>query len=106
MRTVSSINILRETGGNLAEVFDTIVDVIRERVRLQQKIDTYIAQGMFQGMAIASMPFLIGGVYFASDPEGVARLFTTPIGLVMTIGALVLDIFGFLIILKIVNIKI
>ena len=27
---VSSINILRETGGNLAETFDTIVGVIRE----------------------------------------------------------------------------
>lgn len=31
---VSSVSILRETGGNLAEVFDTIAEVIRERVRL------------------------------------------------------------------------
>ncbi len=45
---VSSVNILRETGGNLAETFDTIISVIRERIRLQQKIDTYIAQGMIQ----------------------------------------------------------
>jgi Flp pilus assembly protein TadB len=37
---VTSVNILRETGGNLAETFDTIVAVIRERVRLQLKIDT------------------------------------------------------------------
>ena len=54
---VSSVNILRETGGNLAETFDTIVSVIRERIRLQQKVDTFTAQGMFQGVLIASMPF-------------------------------------------------
>ena len=35
---VTSVNILRETGGNLAETFDTIAGVIRERVRLQQKL--------------------------------------------------------------------
>ncbi len=40
---VTSVNILRETGGNLAEVFDTITLVIRERVRLQLKIETYVA---------------------------------------------------------------
>lgn len=103
---VASINILRETGGNLAETFDTIVSVIRERVRLQQKIDTYTAQGMFQGMTIFSMPFAIGGIYAMSDPEAVKPLFTTPLGIIMTIVALGLDIAGGIVILKIVKIKI
>ena len=40
---VSGVNILRETGGNLAETFDTIVGVIRERIRVQQKVDQYTA---------------------------------------------------------------
>lgn len=103
---VASINILRETGGNLAETFDTIVSVIRERVRLQQKIDTYTAQGMFQGMTIFSMPFAIGGICAMSDPEAVKPLFTTPLGIIMTIVALGLDIAGGIVILKIVKIKI
>lgn len=103
---VSSINILRETGGNLAEVFDTIVAVIRERVRLQQKIDTYTAQGMFQGVTIACMPFAIAAIYGASDPNSVKLLVTNPIGILATFFALALDITGFFIILKIVKIKI
>ena len=49
---VSSVNILRETGGNLAETFDTIVGVIRERIRIKQKIDTLVAAGMFQGIQL------------------------------------------------------
>lgn len=103
---VSGINILRETGGNLAETFDTIVGVIRERVRLQQKIDTYTAQGMFQGVTIAMMPFAIGGIYAASDPESIKPLFNNPIGILMTLVALGLDIAGFMVILKIVRIKV
>lgn len=102
---VSSVNILRETGGNLAEVFDTIVDVIRERVRLQQKIDTYTAQGMFQGMTIGAMPFLLGIVYFLSDPNSMTPLFTTPLGLVMLFIALIFDLAGIYVIMKIVKIK-
>jgi tight adherence protein B len=103
---VSSVNILRETGGNLAETFDTIVSVIRERIRLQQKIDTYVAQGMFQGVTIFCMPFAIGTIYAISDPGSMTPLFTTPFGIIMLILALGFDIAGGIIILKIVKIKI
>jgi len=103
---VSSVNILRETGGNLAETFDTIVDVIRERVRLQQKIDIFTAQGMFQGMAIGSMPYLLGFVYFIQDPKSMTPLFTTPLGLIMLLLAVGFDLAGIYAILKIVKIKI
>ncbi len=103
---VSAINILRETGGNLAEVFDTIVEVIRERVRLQQKVDTYTAQGMFQGMTIGAMPYLLGLVYFLQDPASITPLFTTPIGWVFLFMALLFDIAGIYVIMKIVKIKI
>ena len=103
---VSAVNILRETGGNLAETFDTIVDVIRERVRLQQKVDTFTAQGMFQGMTIGAMPYMLGFVYFLQDPNSMTPLFTTPLGLIMLFVALIFDIAGIYVIMKIVKIKI
>jgi tight adherence protein B len=103
---VASVNILRETGGNLAETFDTIVDVIRERVRLQQKIDTYVAQGMFQGYTIFAMPWLLGAVYTISDPESMKPLFTEVIGIIMLIVAIGLDFVGLWVIMKIVKIKV
>lgn len=103
---VTSINILRESGGNLAEVFDTIVDVIRERIRLQQKIDTFTSQGMFQGMTIFSMPFVMALIYHLSDPEALKPLYTTTIGFIVIIAAIVLDLIGGFFILKIVKIKV
>lgn len=103
---VSSINILRETGGNLAEVFDTIVGVIRERIRLQQKIETYIATGMFQGITIFLMPFVMGLIFFVSEPEMMMPMFESPIGYVVIALALLLDIGGLMVIFKIVKIKV
>jgi len=102
---VSGVNILRETGGNLAETFDTIVDVIRERVRLKQKVEQFVAQGMFQGIVIAGMPFGIGAIYFFTDPDSMIRLFTHPLGIAMCVVAFLFDAVGFFVILKIVDIK-
>ncbi len=102
---VSSVNILRETGGNLAETFDTIVGVIRERVRLKQKIETLVTQGLFQGYTIAAMPFVIGGVFASSDPEGMSKMVGHPIGIAMIILAVLMDALGLFVIMKIVKIK-
>jgi tight adherence protein B len=103
---VSAIAILKETGGNLSEVFDTIAGVIRERVRLQQKIDTFTAQGKFQGFTIFAMPFALGAVFAASDPKSMSLMFTTPVGIIMFIAALGMDLLGLWVILKVVKIEV
>lgn len=102
---VSSVNILRETGGNLAETFDTIIGVIRERVRLKQKVETLVAQGLFQGYTIAAMPFVIGGIFASSDPQGMSRMMTHPLGIAMFVGAVIMDAIGLIVIMKIVKVK-
>jgi len=103
---VSSIAILKETGGNLSEVFDTIAAVIRERVRLAQKIDTYVAQGKFQGITIFCMPFALGAVFGISDPASMAPMFNTVLGLIMFSVALIFDLVGLYFIFKVVKIEV
>ncbi len=102
---VSAVNILRETGGNLAEVFDTIAGVIRERVRLKQKIDTYIAQGKMQGGIIASMPTLMASYFASVDPNFTEKL-STPIGMVLVGVAIILNILGAFAMWKVIQIKV
>lgn len=103
---VSSVNILRETGGNLAEVFDTITGVIRERVRLAQKIDTYVAQGKFQGYTIFAMPFVMMAIFTVSDPASMDQLYNTVIGNIVLGLAIGMSFLGLYFILKIVKIKV
>lgn len=103
---VTSVNILRETGGNLAEVFDTIVFVVRERVRLQQKIETFVAQGMFQGIVIFAMPYAQILINSVSDPDYARLMFTKPLGIIMFLLIVVFSGLGLWVIMKIVDIKV
>ena len=103
---VTSVNILRETGGNLAETFDTIVLVIRERVRLQLKIDTYVASGKIQAYIIGAMPFLMMLMFGSGDPEYFPMLFGTPLGVVALIVICGMVTLGMWVILKIIDIKV
>jgi tight adherence protein B len=103
---VTSVNILRETGGNLAEVFDTIVIVIRERVRLQMKIDTYVASGKIQAYIIGCMPFLMMLMFGSGDPEYFPLLFGTLLGVIALIIICGMVAIGMWVILKIIDIKV
>jgi len=103
---VTSVNILRETGGNLAETFDTIVQVIRERVRLQMKIDTYVSSGKIQAYIIGAMPFLMMLMFGSGDPEYFPLLFGTFLGIVIFLVICGMVALGMWVILKIIDIKV
>jgi tight adherence protein B len=103
---VTSVNILRETGGNLAETFDTIVMVIRERVRLQLKIETYVAQGKVQAYIIGSMPFAMILLFGSGDPEYFPLLFGTILGVIALIVICGMVALGMWVIFKIIDIKV
>ncbi len=103
---VTSVNILRETGGNLAETFDTIVLVIRERVRLQLKIETYIASGKVQAYIIGAMPFAMIVMFGTGDPEYFPLLFGTIPGILCLIVICGMVGLGMWVIMKIIDIKV
>lgn len=103
---VTAVNILRETGGNLAEVFDTITLVIRERVRLQLKIDTYVASGKIQAYIIGAMPFLMMLMFGSGDPEYFPLLFGTFLGVICLIVICGMVSLGMWVIMKIITIKV
>ena len=103
---VNSVNILKESGGNLPDIFDTITHVIRERIRLQQRIDVYTAMGRMQSTVVMFMPTAILLMMAATNKQSVLDCFTNPVGLVLIIGGYMLNIAGFLVIRRMVRIDI
>ena len=103
---VVAINILKETGGNLSETFQTIVLTIRERQKLEKKISAMTAQGVMQGIIVTSIPFLLMGVFYVLDPEHIKPMFNTTWGLIFLAGMLALQTIGGVMIKKIVTIKV
>jgi tight adherence protein B len=103
---VTSVNILKETGGNLAETFDTIVTTIRERIKVENKIDAMTSSGRIQGYVLAAIPAMLAVVFYQTDPDFMKPLFMTPLGWVVILIVLALDIVGLIVILKVVKVDV
>lgn len=103
---VTAINILKETGGNLAETFQTIVSTIRERQKLEKKISAMTAQGIMQGIIVSCIPFILGGVFFVIDPAYMKPMYTTLPGILALVVMLGLQVIGGIAIRKVVTIKV
>ncbi len=103
---VTSINILKETGGNLAESFDTIATTIRERIKVEKKIQVLTASGFYQGMFVMAMPPILGVVFYTTDPEFMSPLFTTALGWTLVTVVLALEVVAFFVIMRIIKINV
>jgi tight adherence protein B len=103
---VISVNILKETGGNMAETFGTITTTIRERQKIQKKIEALTAQGLMQGTILTLVPLVLMGVFFALDPDFIKPLFTTTVGIIFLLVVLALQVIGGLAIRRVVKIQV
>lgn len=103
---VTAVLIQQQVGGNLATILDTIRETISERIRLRREIGTLTAQGRATGIILASIPTALFLFFYFFSPGFIQPLITTTIGHLAIGGALILEIIGFFIIHKIVDIKI
>lgn len=102
---VSAVIIQRQVGGNLSDILDNIADTIKERLRIRGEIKTLTASGRISGLIVGLMPLFLLAFLMVSNPSYVMLFFTTPLGIAMLVLAGVMELIGFVIIRKIVNIK-
>lgn len=102
---VTAIMIQRESGGNLAEILDNLSYVIRERFKFRRQLKVHTAHGRMTGYVLAVAPVVAGLGMYALNPEYMKVLFTEPGGRLMLAVAVSLQLFGFLVIRKLVQIK-
>ena len=103
---VGATNISRQLGGNMGEMFETISNVIRERFRLEGKIDALTSQGKLQGWVVAAMPLVLGLVLNAMRPDLMQPMLEHLFGYVLVTLVAVMEVLGVLLIRRIVNIDI
>ena len=103
---VVSVNIQRETGGNLAEIVTNIAALVRERFKLHGKVRVLSAEGRLSAWVLTALPFLAAGAIFAMNPEYLTKLLSHPVGRSMLMGAGIIMAFGILVIKRLVIIKV
>jgi tight adherence protein B len=96
---VTALLVQKDTGGNLAEILDRTVFVIRERLRIQGEIRVHTAQGRLTGWILCALPVVMlvlinvlnpgYSSVFLYDPLG-RKLIYVCIGM-LTVGTVVIN---------------
>jgi tight adherence protein B len=110
---VTAINIQSQVGGNLATVLDSIAYTIRERVRIIGEINTLTAMQRYSGYVITLLPVGLGAILFLISPsymtvmlEKPPEMFGLPTGIIFFIIGLISMGVGYILIRRIVDIKV
>jgi tight adherence protein B len=93
---VTAILVQKDTGGNLAEILDRTVFVIRERLRIQGEIQTQTAQGRLTGWILSSLPIVMLVLLNLVNPGYSSILLSDPFGrklVYFSVGMLALGTF-------------
>lgn len=102
---VTGMLVQREVGGNLTEILDKITDTMRSRFRVRRQVRVHTAQGRMSGYTLAALPIIVGSILTLINREYMAMLVTDPRAKLLLGAAAALQLFGFLWIRKIVDIK-
>lgn len=103
---VTAVLIQRQVGGDLASILDTISETIAERVRMRREVLALTAQGRASGWVLAAIPIGLFIILYMMSPSYLSPLLDTDIGRMCIVGAFILEVIGFFVIQRIVNINI
>jgi Flp pilus assembly protein TadB len=104
--TVMAIRIQEGVGGNLAEVLLTIAATIRERGYLRRQVRALSAEGRLSAYVLIALPLVVSAWLFIGSHGYMRPLYTTHLGELLLLIAVVLVVVGTLWMRKIIRIEI
>jgi tight adherence protein B len=96
----------RTSGGNSAEVLDTIVDTIRQRGELRRLVRALTAQGRMARWILTALPVVLTGFLWFMHPDIMSAFFASGVGQVALLISALMVAAGSIVIQRIVDIEV
>jgi tight adherence protein B len=106
MSFVTAVLLQRETGGNLAEILEQIVKVVRGRFKFFRKVRSLSAEGRMSAWVLALVPLVLFAVMSVTQPTYLPVLVQDPLGRKLIAAAVVMGFIGVLWIRKMLRIEV
>jgi tight adherence protein B len=103
---VTAVLIQQQVGGDLARILDTISETIQDRIRMRREVKTLTAQGRMSGWVLILTPIALALFMTSSNPDYMDPLFKHPIGQMILVVAIIMEIIGAVVINRIVDIEV
>jgi len=101
-----TIQIQRETGGNLAETLSNLSDVLRKRAQMKLKIKAMSSEAKASAFIVGALPFIVFGLIWSINNEYMTKFFLDQRLMVAGGGGLIWMALGAFIMAKMVNFEI
>ncbi len=101
-----AVGIQREVGGNLAEILEKLAEVVRERYKLLAFAHTLSAQQRASAYCVAASPFVVALLLMLTSPGWFDPMWEWRYGMHVALGALGMQVVGFLVLRRIANITV
>jgi tight adherence protein B len=102
---VVAVILQRETGGNLAEIIESLAYLIREKFKLSGKVRALTAEGRLSAVILVLLPFCIVAYLRIVNGAYLELLFNHPMGRMMLTGSGVMMVAGIFVIRRMIQIK-
>jgi tight adherence protein B len=96
----------RETGGNLAELMETLANLIRERFKFEGKVRTLTAEGRFSAVVLILLPLFLTVYLYFTNPNFLEPLIKDHVGNLMAVLAVIGMIVGAMVMRRMVQLKV
>lgn len=102
---ISAVITSSHVGGNLSEILDTIAETITDRIRLREEVRVLTSQGRMSGLIIGLLPVVVLLFLMLMNPTYLSDFVSNPLGKAMLAGSVVMELIGFFVINRMVDIK-
>ena len=103
---VVSLSVQSETGGNLAEILENLSTVIRERHSMMLKVRALSSEGRMTAIMLTALPIGAFAFLFLASPGFYLDVADDPAFMPGFVGLIVMYIIGFIVIRKMVDLKV
>ncbi|MGD9615970.1 MAG: type II secretion system F family protein [Alphaproteobacteria bacterium] len=103
---IIALSVQRETGGNLAETLNNLSDVLRRRRAMRAKARAMAGEARASTVILGSLPVFVAGIMSLTSPAYVAPLVTDMRGLLLVGLAVLMQVTGIAIMVKMARFEI
>lgn len=100
------VKIQNKTGGSLSEALNTLSNTLRERRKLEGKINAMSQEAKTSAGIIGSLPFFVAGALFFMNPEYLLLLVQDRAGIFVLIGSGLWMLVGVLVMRKMIDFEV
>lgn len=102
---VDGLVLQRRFGGDMVRMLEDVASVLRERLELEREVRAVTTQGRLSGIIIAALMPVSAGFLLSFNPRYVDILFDTLIGQILVVIAMILQLIGWVVITRLVQIR-